>query len=261
MEIQLNETTKADIFAAMFQHIKMFGDNVNIHFMKERMHLQVMDSSRISIYEVHLPSSWFDVYTIHNSDITLGINGSFLYKVLNTRDKTQSVTFMFDSSNSDCLCIEFKSNQPAIFDKYFELPLLEIDSDHMQIPEMEYQAEFSLLSITFSTLIEQLRMIGDTLNIVCSEEKIKLSAQSECNGKMNVDIPIDDLNSFAIEENQEMNISFSLAQMHNICLHHKIAKNVDIYLTTNFPIKIVYSLGQEAKIIFYLAPKIDDNDE
>ena len=40
---------------------------------------------------------------------------------------------------------------------------------------------------------------------------------------------------------------------------------MDIYMTENYPIKIVYSLDDkelsEAKLVFYLAPKINDNDE
>ena len=76
---------------------------------------------------------------------------------------------------------------------------------------------------------------------------------------MSVDIPIDDLISFAIEEDKQLNISFALTYLHNICLYNKLANNVDISMTTDYPIRIQYLLDDsDAKIVYYLAPKIDD---
>ena len=113
----------------------------------------------------------------------------------------------------------------------------------------------------FATLIDQLKMFGDTLRIECSEDKITLFSESMESGKMVVDIPIDDLSSFAIEEDQELDLSFSLVHLYNICSYSKIAKNIDISMTTNYPIRIQYLLDDvdsNAKLLFYLAPKMDD---
>ena len=46
-------------------------------------------------------------------------------------------------------------------------------------------------------------MFGDTMNVECSEDKIQLCSESMDTGKMNVEIPIDDVLSFAIEEDRE----------------------------------------------------------
>ena len=55
MNILINDTTKADIFSSLFQHIKLFTEQVNITFNKDKLYLQTMDSSRVSIFEMHLP--------------------------------------------------------------------------------------------------------------------------------------------------------------------------------------------------------------
>ena len=86
-----------------------------------------------------------------------------------------------------------------------------------------------------------------------------MSSQSQETGKMSVNVPIDDLSSYAIDEGETIDMSFSLSHLKNICLYSKISKDFDIYLKTEFPIKIVYLLGSEqAKATFYLAPKIED---
>jgi proliferating cell nuclear antigen len=260
MEIQLNQPGRADIFTSLFQHIKLFTENINVNFQPDRMFIQAMDSSRVSIFELYLPKSWFDVYTIQPSNgMTIGINTNLLYKVLHAREKNQRLCIQLDEVDNEKLRLHMSSDNTSHFDKHFEVPLLDIDSEMMSIPEMEYQAEFSLPAIIFATLIDQLKLFGDNLRIECSEEKIQLYSESTESGKMMVDIPIDDLTSFAIEDKQELNLSFSLIHLHNICLYSKITKDIEIAMTTNYPIRIQYILDDaDAKIVFYLAPKIDD---
>ena len=79
-------------------------------------------------------------------------------------------------------------------------------------------------------------------------------------GKMKVCIGIDDITSYAINEGENMDISFSLNRLHNICMYNKLSKEVELLLTNNYPMKITYPLDMdEAKMIFYLAPQISDN--
>jgi len=59
---------------------------------------------------------------------------------------------------SDKLEIKFVSNNKAIFDKTFEMPLIDLDMELMTVPEMDYQAEFSLPSTNFNNLITQLNL-------------------------------------------------------------------------------------------------------
>jgi proliferating cell nuclear antigen len=260
MDIQINQPSNAEIFSGLFQYIKLFTNDINIHFESERLFIQALDSSRVSIFEVYLPKTWFDVYTINNENgAVIGINTNNLYKVLHAREKNQRLTLKMDDVTDDKLRLDMTSDNPTIFDKRFELPLIDIDTEMMSIPEMEYQAEFSLPSNTFATLIDQLKLFGETLRIECSEERIQLFSESIDSGKMSVDIPIDDLISFAIEEDKQLDISFALTYLHNICLYSKLANNVDISMTTNYPIRIQYLLDDsDAKIVYYLAPKIDD---
>ena len=109
-------------------------------------------------------------------------------------------------------------------------------------------------------------MFGDTMDISCTEEKIILASHSQDHGKMFVEIKIDDLSSFIIDENGSIDLSFSLNYLHNICLYNKIAKEIELKIAANYPIQIIYDLGsvvnaEKAEIKFYLAPKINDNDD
>lgn len=281
MNICIRNLQKADVFSSMFQHIKLFSDNINIMFEKERVFVQSMDSARVSIFEINIPSDWFDVYEHTSvSAIPIGVCSSLLFKILNTRDKIQELNIVFNESESDKLFIHFtceramtnsivsSDNQEnpvikevsarSVFDKHFELPLMDIEYELMAIPPSDSEAEFTIPSGIFSSLMNQLSLFGDTLEIDCSEEKIMLHSVSVDQGKMAVEMKIDDLIEYAINEGEEMHISFSLSMLHKICMYNKLSKDVNISLTTNFPMKIIYDLGGGANMVFFLAPKLDD---
>ena len=261
MDICLTQLQRADTFTSLFQHMKSFTESINIHFRKDGMFIQAMDNSRISIFEIILPNTWFDSYVLTNeTDVVIGINSSILFKVLHTRSKSHSLKLSMSDVNADKLLAFMESDDSNVFNKEFEIPLVDIESDMLSIPEMEYQAEMSLPSATFATTVEQLILFGDTLSIACSEENIQMIANSIETGKMFVDVPIDDLNSFAIDEGEQLNLDFSLQHLKNICLYSKIAKDVEIYMMTSYPIKLIYPLNENgtAKATFYLAPKIDN---
>ena len=109
MNILINDTAKADLFSSLFQHIKLFTEQVNITFNKDKMYLQTMDSSRVSIFEMHLPEKWFNEFKLDDDKtIILGVNANILFKVLNTRDKEQTINIQYDT-DSDKLNIHFTS--------------------------------------------------------------------------------------------------------------------------------------------------------
>ena len=260
MNISITQASKCEIFSQVFQHIKLFTEHINIYFRENELYIQTMDGSHVSIFELNMPNTWFDEYKLgEEGEVTIGIPSAILYRLLNSRDKAQSIKIQMSSKDSDKLSINFECENKDIYDRHYEVNLMEIDVEQLAIPDMEYEAEFSLSSITFANLIDQFKLFGDNLQMYCSEEKIAMKAHSNETGNMNVTIPIDDILSFAIDEGEVLNLLFSLGHLHNICCYSKISKTIDIYLKKDNPLRIDYPLDEEnCYIRFYLAPKIED---
>jgi proliferating cell nuclear antigen len=281
MEIFIQTPQKAEVFVALFQNIKQFTEPINLFFEKERMFVQTMDSAHVSILEISLPKEWFDEYKENDNQMVIGLNVSVFSKILATREKSQTIRILYDMANLDKLFLHFVSENRSIFDKHFEVPLLDIESTLMNIPLTDYQAEFSIAAANFANIVNQLKMFGDTMDIHCSEDKIILYSNSAESGKMFVEVKMDDLSEFAIEENKKLELSFSLNYLHKICMYHKLVKDMEIKISNDMPMKIVFSLedgggsssvkeeeGKEerpdepekARMTFYLAPKMGDTD-
>lgn len=277
MEIILHHPHKTDIFCALFQNIKQFTDHINLFFEKERLFVQSMDSAHVSILEIELPAKWFDSYKAKESEgsaeanwpsIVIGLNVSVLSKILATREKSQTITIVYNpEQEDDKLFIHFVSENRSIFDKHFELPLVDIDSQVMEIPAIDYQAEMTISAANFANIINQLKLFGDTMEIHCSEEKIVMYSNSPESGKMFVEVNMDDLTEFAIEEGGKMEVSFSLTYLHKIAMYHKLVKDIQLKISANYPMKIVYGLETVeeesqtdfARMTFYLAPKMNED--
>ena len=260
MNFAIENGNRCDMFTTVFQTVKSLTDHISIEFKTDGIHMQVMDNSKVSIVELYLPVAWFDKYECEQN-VVLGLNANIMYKILNTREKMQKIEFVYETKKTDTLSIHFTGENKDEYDKFFQMPLIDLEMEQMCIPDIEYVAEFSVASNIFANLINQLKLFGETMDIFCSEEKIMLTANSQDSGQMAVEMKIDDLDSFAIDEGETLKISFSLNYMQQICSCNKIAKEVEIKLSENYPLSVIYDLGEEASMKFYLAPKMNDTDE
>lgn len=286
MEIVIRNSERADRFAAIFQHIKLFTDHIAISCSETHMNMQCMDNAHVAILEMSLPAAWFDVYHLaDDGDIRIGFNATYLHRILSSRDKEQQIQLVYSSEDADRLLIHLtkpedvlavvnesdnasvktktKEKKPTTntFDKHFELPLIDIEEEGMQIPDIEYTAELAMHSAQFADIITQLKMFGDTMEVQCSEERIALASTSQDQGKMFVEIGINDLSEFAIDEGADLALSFSLTYLKHFCAYSRISELVSIKFGESYPMRIAYSLGEmdDANLVFHLAPKINDD--
>ena len=281
MNLEIIESGKTDIFVAVFQHISKFTEHMNVMFEKERLFVQAINASHIVILEIYLPKEWFSKYETEGTRI--GVNAALFYKVLKKREKTQTIHIYCDDAVKDTMHFHFTGPDKTIFDKQFEIPLIDLESDILDIPHVVHQAEFSLSTDKFASLVSQLKEFGDSLEIECSEEKIALCSHSSENGKMGAEISIDDLEEFSIDEGEKIRIEFALRYLHDICQYQRLTKRVEIKISADFPMMILYRLGDSLdadgelpderteeivssstwnapRMVFYLAPKVSEDD-
>ena len=69
---------------------------------------------------------------------------------------------------------------------------------------------------------------------------------------------MDDLSEFSIAEGETFKLSYSLHYIHKMCLHTKLAKDVHVSVSKDYPIRIRYELDTHGNIEFYVAPKVVD---
>ena len=260
MRLTIENKSKIEIFVSIFQLLKNWSSHINMHFEKNRLYIQSMDKSHICLADIEIKDKWFSVFdcSINNK---ISVDSNHFSILMNYALKHDKIELNYDDeTNADKLFVNFlneKENKGS-FDHFFELNLIDVDDESLGIPEVEYDVEFTIESKKLVDVLSQLNTFGQDLNIRCSETVIELNSNGDST-KLKVNIPVDDLDEYAIAEGEEFNISFSLSQLCKMCLSMKISPTINVALSSEYPLSLLYNLGDDSKVSFFIAPKISDN--
>lgn len=269
MELSIDNLKRAETFVQVFSNLKIFTNDILLYFKQDGLYLNGIDSSHVSAYKMIFPVEWFNSYNkTEMTDIVFGINTKLFAQILNTRMKTQTIKMIYNNTEkSDVLNVQFTSTAEKKesdcyleYDRFFQVPLMELDQEVVDIPEFEYQVDVSFLSEKLMNLFQQLNKFGDVATILCSEEQLILKTDGEEYGRMTVPIPIDEVISYSIDEDTTLSASFSLKYLNHFCQFYKVSTEIDLAISANYPMKVMFRMECGAQLQFHLAPKMDDMD-
>lgn len=255
MKIVINENYQKTHIIALFHLLKSCTSCVCMMFQKDLLHIQGMDKSHICLFDIKIAKMWFSEYNC--DDERYCVDTHTFYNIINSSGETHDIV-LSSTENEDTLDIDLITNQGGQFNKHFRIPLIDMEYDVLEIPETEYDAEFSMHAKKICDIVNQMTSFGSDINIKCSEESFELIANGII-GEMSVKIPIDDLTAFSINEGEVINLKYSLSYINKMCLTNKLSTEIDFFISRDCPMKIKYDLGKESSFAFYIAPKIADD--
>ena len=141
------------------------------------------------------------------------------------------------------------------------MPLIDVDSDLLEIPEKDSDIDLIITSKIFSELIGQFEIFDNTLSFKFTDEDIVMKATG-IDGSMKASLSLDDVTEFAMaEDKDEIKQSFALRYIKMMCNFSKISKETNMEFTVGAPMKLKYDMAEESYIQFYLAPKMDYDED
>lgn len=263
MKIAITNKEKIDMFIAMFQLLKSCTSAVTLRFDADKLYIQGMDKAHVCLFDINIQSNWFNKYDMGSGlieETELAVDCNCINAIISRIQDGNILELEYDGeSNPDKLDINLINDKDVKgdYNRYFRIPLLDLENELLDIPTVDYDAELTLSCKQLIDLTSQLIIFGDDLNIKCSEELLELSANGDM-GEMKVNIDIDDLKEFAICEGEQINLAYSLNYVHKMCLTNKLVPNVELSFSATYPMRIKYDLGAESSIMFFLAPKVTE---
>lgn len=270
MKITLSNKQKVSQFSSILKNLKNFSNDIEIHISPSKMFAQVMDNSHACLFELHLDAEWFETYEVEQ-EVVLGINCELLSRVLNCLDANQKIEIKYEEDSDNLFITLFPNEGESGIIKEFKMPLIDIETDILDVPDAEFTADIEMLSQEFSELVSQLSIFGQDLQIRCKDD-IRVTGKGEL-GSMDAIIKEDDIIMFAIEEDKELSLLYAMSYVLLITSFSKVNKKVQIHISEEIPMKIQYSMdsfmdenddndeeseGDKNFIRFFLAPKIED---
>lgn len=288
MKLTITDPKKAAKFSAIFANLKAFTDNVCLFYKATGVYIQCMDDSRCCLFECVLDKSWFAQYDLQEgsgddegdgddteSGKQSGVNIALFQKVLHARQEKQALTLRLTSDSVDKLCIDFHETPPitttgpsatapaaalatTTFDKFFELPLYDIEADVMDVKDFETTVDLHVDSKLFCDLIGQFTLFDDNLTFHFSESQVEL-VSSGTNGSMKAVMNVDDVAAYALPENAPpLRQSYSLRYIQLMSQFNKLAPEVQMGFSDTMPMFMRYDLGDQSHVRIHLAPKLLD---
>ena len=264
MKIIIQDKKKKEQFVSLFQLLKNCSSSIYIKLEPTYLHIQGMDKSHVCLFDIRLQSDWFALYEISNQDVAIiCFDTATFYSIISTKNENQQLTILMNSADADNLYVHFETKSESNekkkdFKKFFKIPLAD-DSDYgeVSIPEVEYDAEITLLSKDVVDIFSQLSNFGCDIEIHCLQESVHFKATS-ITGEMKVDMNIDDVISYGIVEDEEICLTYSLDYLNKMCITGKLSNQLDISISKERPMKIEYDLGDSSRLVFFIASKIMD---
>lgn len=238
-------------FCQFVENIKSISEFITFHFEKDRLYSQGMSGDHCSIFEVSISSEWFEFYNKKDDEATvITVRTATLAKILDTRQKSQFLVIGYEGNPNKLNIILRNKPKDEIKDEYpkeFELPIINLDQEVMNIPDTEYSVDFNIKSSNIRNIIEQLMLFDNVIGIKCDEETIEFKSDGE-DGSLTINLFDEDnkyVEEFAIEEDYKFNDEFHASHFHNFCKFNKIAKKVCLSFTKNFPMCFEYIFDDE----------------
>jgi len=223
--------------------------------------LQAMDNSHVSLVSVLLRADGFDKFRC-DRQLSMGMNLTSMSKILRcaanddiitikAQDQADTVTFMFESPNQEKMAD-------------YEMKLMNLDQEHLGIPETDYAAVIKMPSSEFQRVIKDLSQFGESVVISCTKEGVKFSAAGDIgvgNIKLAQTANVDkEEEAVSIEMQEPVTLTFACRYLNMFTKASCLAPQVTLSMSPEVPLVVEYKIGDIGHIRYYLAPKIEDED-
>ncbi|CAL5872957.1 uncharacterized protein PFLUO_LOCUS7226 [Penicillium psychrofluorescens] len=260
LEMVIQQRPRNDLLKRVVDAVKDLVQDCNFDCNDSGIALQAMDNSHVALVSMLLRAEGFSPYRC-DRNIALGINLTSLTKVLRAAQNEDILTLKAEDS-PDAVNLMFESAETDRLSEY-DIKLMDIDQEHLAIPETEYAATVEMPAMEFQRICRDLNALSESVVIEASKEGVKFSCTGDIgNGAVtirqhtNVDKPEQNV---TISLSEPVALTFSLKYLVNFCKASNLSNSVKLHLSQEVPLLVEYSLGS-GHLRFYLAPKIGDEE-
>merc|ERR1712020_690586 len=148
--------------------------DVNFDCSEKGLQVQSMDSSHVALVSPLLRESAFADFKC-DRPTSLGMNVDSLAKILKMCGPTDSLKVRWQGG-ADTVGFQCESgSDDRIAD--FDLKLMQIESEHMEIPEQHYKVTAKLPSGEFQKICRDLKEFGETMQVKAARRASRLACK------------------------------------------------------------------------------------
>jgi len=255
--------TQGAVLKKLVEAMKDLVNDANLDCASTGVTMQAMDSSHVSLVSLKLDTDGFDRYRCDRT-MSLGLNLGSLSKILKcasgddivtlkTEEGSDLITFMFESASADRV-------------SEFDMKLMDIDSEHLTVPDQTYSCQIKMPSSEFQRICRDLAVLGDTCTIKCTKDGVRFSVKGDLgtgsilhkHGSGAAADKAEEGVTIVCEEPVEL--TFALRYLNFFTKATSLAPVVSLSMTKDVPLVVAYEMEGLGHLKYFLAPKIDEEN-
>ncbi|MBU1974899.1 MAG: proliferating cell nuclear antigen (pcna) [Nanoarchaeota archaeon] len=215
---------------------------------KDTIELIAMDPANVAMVIFKLLSSAFVEYDL-KEEVNLAINLNDLKQVFR-RIKADDTMTMEMVSN------KFKITLKGAHTRTFTLPLIDVEEKEQKVPDLSFAAKITTYSSVLTEAIEDMDIIGESVSFIVDKKTLHVSSSSDLS---DADVEVKSSKETVIEATEKLKSKYSIEYLKKMIQGAKLADNVVIQLSKDYPLKIDYLVVDKLQLSFILAPRVDND--
>ena len=174
------KTIQASAFRILIEALKEFLTDVNIEFTKKQtindeeiggLSIIALNNSSSILVHLKLDGINFDYYECSKDKINIGVNMTYLFKLIKTINNNDILTLFLDDNDINKLGIKIENAEKNYVSTY-KLNLMDLDKNIYNIPPTEFTTVISMSTQEFHKICKDLSIIADTVEIKSYQKKL-----------------------------------------------------------------------------------------
>jgi len=242
------KTIQAGSFRSTFEVLKDILNDVNIYFDSSGVKMVTLDTTRTSLIDFELLADNFEEYECIEP-IVAGINISNMFKLLKTISTADTLTLEINNRDNMKIFIENPSKKS---NTSFELKLLDIDEDHIQVPEIPLSVNTVMQSIDFQRICRDMNNLSTEITIARVEDRFVFSCMGDFANQETI------IKCAESVENEFVG-TYSLKYLNIFTKATGMCSTVQLFQEEqNRFLVLQYNVANLGELKFYLATKVQD---
>jgi len=252
------QTVQSGAFRVLIEALKDILTDCNFIINNSGIKLIATDNSRNVLIHMKLSSENFCNFQCNTQEVSIGLNMNNMFKLIKTMNNSDILTLFLKTNSPNHLGIQINNNEKNT-QTIYNLNLLDINDEKIEIPPATFETELTLPSSDFQKIIRDMTNIGELIEIKSVGNQLILNCtgdfanQETCLCETNNGLQFTQMN----EPNQPVQGIFSLKYLSLFTKCTNMCNQIHIYIKNDYPLVITYTVANLGEIKLCLAPNIN----
>ncbi|MHA1130522.1 MAG: proliferating cell nuclear antigen (pcna) [Candidatus Helarchaeota archaeon] len=250
--------SSAGSFIKIIDALATIIDTGTFKVSQDGLSLKAMDPSHVAMVNLEMPSTAFTEFQCDET-LPIRVNLIDLNRFVKRGSASDELELSLDEQRNK-LKIRFKKPKST---RTFSLHLVTDEEDEeLPTPHIDFNAKFKMTTTELQSAIKDSQIVGEYIQFSISPDSFVMNTTGDSG---DVTIEITDLLEPEIKDEQIA--IYALEFLTNIIKAGSVSEQVHIEFSTEMPIQLEFPLidpenkGASGKLIYFLAPRVEEEDE